>query len=87
MSQTKTSPLRIMNVFFRLCLVPGKFEEKWKGKKIEKKSKRKEKVKEKKRFKFNKLFLYISSNSFYLFLSLIARLTRKSFSLTFFFFP
>ena len=32
-----------------------------------------EKVK-KKRFKFNKLFLYVFSNAFYLFLSIVTRL-------------
>ena len=53
-----------------LCLVPKKFEEKCKGKKIEEKSRRKKRVKEnnKNRFKVNKLFLYTTSNSFHLFL-------------------
>ena len=53
--------------------VPGKFEGKCKKKKIEKKSGRKEKKwrKIKNRFKINKLFLYISSNSFHLISSII----------------
>ena len=43
--------------FFRLCLVSRKFEGKHEGKKIVKKKKVKE---NKNKFKFNKLFLYIS---------------------------
>ena len=70
MSQTKTSPLRIMNVFFRLCLVPGKFEEKCKGKKIEKKSKRKEKVKEKKGLNLINYF-YIFFQTYFTYFSLL----------------
>ena len=56
-------------------MVLGKVEGKCEGKKIEKKNKRKEKVKI---FflKFNKLFLYVSSNSFYLFFSIITRLNN-----------
>ena len=55
---------------FRLCLVAEKFKG-CEGKKSERKSASKEKVKEKKKFKLNKLFLYVSSNSFYLFLTII----------------
>ena len=59
--------------FFRLCLVSRKYEGKHEGKKIEKKKKVKE---NKNKFKFNKLFLYISLNSFYLFFSIIIRLNN-----------
>ena len=49
---------------FRLCLVPRKC----KGKKRKRKSGRKEKTTENKnRFKINKLFLHVASNSFHLF--------------------
>ena len=53
----------------RLCLIPKKIEKKCKGKKIQRKSRRKEKVKENKknRLKVNKLFLFATSNSIYLF--------------------
>ena len=52
-----------------LCLVPKKFKGKYKGKKIPKKSTRKEKKKSKIKntLKFDKLFLFVISNSFYLF--------------------
>ena len=51
-----------------LCLVPKKFKGKYKGKKIPKKSTRKEKKsKIKNTLKFDKLFLFVISNSFYLF--------------------
>ena len=46
------------------------FKKNW-GKKEEKKIEKK-----KKKFKFNKLFLYISLNSFYLFFSIIIRLNN-----------
>ena len=52
----------------RLCLVFKKFEEKYEGKKIKKKVKEKKSWRKiKNKFKINKLFLYIFSNSFYLF--------------------
>ena len=50
-------------------MIVRKFERKCKGNKIERKSKRKEKVKKNKknRVKDDKLFLFATSNSFYLF--------------------
>ena len=52
----------------RLCSVLRKFDRKFKEKKIQQKSRRKEKMKENKNwFKVNKLFLYVTSNSFHLF--------------------
>ena len=53
-------------------MVPEKFEEKCEGNKIEKKNRKKIKNE----FKFNKLFLYISSKSFYLSFSIIVRLNN-----------
>ena len=51
-----------------LCLVLGKFKGKCKWKKIKRKSKRKEKIEESKKIiKDDKLFLFATSNSFYLF--------------------
>ena len=47
----------------------SKFERECEGKKIERKSERKEKIKNK--FKVNKLFLYTTLNSLYLFYSSI----------------
>ena len=57
----------------RLCLVPRKFEGKYKENEIERKNRRKEKkMKENKnRFKLNKLVLYVFSNSFHLVSSII----------------
>ena len=50
-----------VKISFRLCLVPRKFEGKYKGKKIQKKNRRKEKVKENKqnRLKVDKLFFLL----------------------------
>ena len=53
----------LLDFIFVLCLVFKKFEGKCKGKKIKRES---EKKKIKNRFKINKLFLYVFSNSFYL---------------------
>ena len=54
-----------------------KFEGKYEKKKIERKSKRKENVKKNKnKFKVNKLFLYLTSNSFYFFNYIIKRLNN-----------
>ena len=54
-----------------------KFEGKYEKKKIERKSKGKENVKKNKnKFKVNKLFLYLTSNSFYFFNSIIKRLNN-----------
>ena len=59
--------------FFRLCLVPGKFEGKCEGKKIQRKSRRKEKVKENKKidknlinyfFCYFKLILFILTHQY-----------------------
>ena len=50
---------------FWVSLVIGNFKEKYKGKKIEWKKKKWMKVKIK--LKINKLFLFLTSNSFYLF--------------------
>ena len=50
------------------CLVPRKFEWKYKEKKIKRKNRRKKMWRKiKNRFKVNKLFLYANSNSFHLF--------------------
>ena len=54
-------------IWFLKNLRENKKERKQKGKKIRDK---------KNKFKFNKLFLYISSNSFYLFFSIIVRLNN-----------
>ena len=48
----------------------GKFDGKHEEKNIEMKSNRKKKAK---KIKFNKLFLYISSNSFYFFLFIVTK--------------
>ena len=62
----------VMNAFhflysFRVYLVPGKFERKCEGKKIEKKSRRKEKMKEKKNFKSINYFYMLLQIYFILF--------------------
>ena len=54
-------------------MVLRKFERKYEKKKIKRKNGKNEKIKEnlKNTFKVNKLFLYVTSNSFYLFNFLI----------------
>ena len=62
---------KIIHFFYKLCLVPENFEEKY----DEKKSERKKKPsKIKNQFKINKLFLYTSLNSFLLILFYYTRI-------------
>ena len=65
-----------MNIFhfLRLCLITENFERKCKKKKKKLGKEKYKKIKNK--FKFNKLFLYVSSNSFHLFLSIITILNN-----------